>query len=174
MGYVLEKAKQEQVIARGRLGWSLRRIEAATGVRRETAGGYLSSAGPRTGELRREHLSGKRGGHHIRAADRPRRTPPPLLQLLAGAHRAGANIGAICDAIHARQGDIGMRRIQGRAPTGQAIRQPGFRPSLCGGTRVARPGVSLRTPLLQRSPQARLTLLAKSIHSSANSVSIAT
>src|ERR1700733_6610818 len=45
MGNVLEKAKQEQVIALGRLGWSLRKIEAATGVRRETAGGYLRSAG---------------------------------------------------------------------------------------------------------------------------------
>jgi hypothetical protein len=45
MGNVLEKTKQEQVIALGRLGWSLRRIEAATGVRRETAGGYLRSAG---------------------------------------------------------------------------------------------------------------------------------
>ena len=45
MGNVLEKAKQEQVIALGRLGWSLRRIEQATGVRRETAGGYLRSAG---------------------------------------------------------------------------------------------------------------------------------
>jgi hypothetical protein len=45
MGNVLEKAKQEQVIALGRLGWSLRRIEAATGVRRETAGSYLRTAG---------------------------------------------------------------------------------------------------------------------------------
>src|ERR1035437_4711084 len=45
MGNVLEQAKQEQVIALGRLGWSLRRIEAATGVRHETAGGYLKSAG---------------------------------------------------------------------------------------------------------------------------------
>src|ERR1700692_1782513 len=45
MGNVLEKVKQEQVIALGRLGWSLRRIEAATGVRRETAGGYLRSVG---------------------------------------------------------------------------------------------------------------------------------
>jgi hypothetical protein len=45
MGNVLEKAKQEQVIALGRLGWSLRRIEQATGVRRETAGGNLRSAG---------------------------------------------------------------------------------------------------------------------------------
>jgi hypothetical protein len=45
MGNVLEKVKQEQGIALGRLGWSLRRIEAETGVRRETAGGYLRSAG---------------------------------------------------------------------------------------------------------------------------------
>ena len=33
------------MIALGRLGWSLRRIEQATGVRRETASGYLRSAG---------------------------------------------------------------------------------------------------------------------------------
>jgi transposase len=45
MGNVLSKEKREQVIALGRLGWSLRRIERATGVRRETAGDYLRSAG---------------------------------------------------------------------------------------------------------------------------------
>ena len=36
---------RQQVLALGRLGWSLRRIEAATGVRRETASGYLKAAG---------------------------------------------------------------------------------------------------------------------------------
>ena len=45
MGNVLEKSKLEQVISLGRLGWSLRRIEEATGVRRETAGGCLRLAG---------------------------------------------------------------------------------------------------------------------------------
>jgi hypothetical protein len=45
MGNVLSKQKREQVIALGRLGWPLRRIEQATGVRRETAGDYLRSAG---------------------------------------------------------------------------------------------------------------------------------
>ncbi len=45
MGNVLSKEKREQVIALGRLGWSLRRIEKATGVRRETTGDYLRSAG---------------------------------------------------------------------------------------------------------------------------------
>ena len=68
---------------------------------------------PKTGELLREHLAGKRGGHRIRDADRPRQTPLKLLQLLARAHKAGPNIGAVCDAIHARQGELGMRRIQG-------------------------------------------------------------
>ena len=45
MGNVLSREKREQVIALGRLGWSLRRIEEATGVRRETAGDYLRGAG---------------------------------------------------------------------------------------------------------------------------------
>ena len=45
MGNVLSKEKREQVIALGRLSWSLRRIEEATGVRRETAGDYLRSSG---------------------------------------------------------------------------------------------------------------------------------
>ncbi len=45
MGNVLDNEKQQQILALGRLGWTLRRIEAATGVRRETAGGYLRAAG---------------------------------------------------------------------------------------------------------------------------------
>jgi transposase len=42
---VLSAEKQQQVIALGQLGWSLRRIEKATGIRRETAAGYLKAAG---------------------------------------------------------------------------------------------------------------------------------
>src|SRR5512147_904134 len=45
MSNVLSEEKKQQVIALGRLGWTLRRIEAATGVRRETAGAYLKAAG---------------------------------------------------------------------------------------------------------------------------------
>jgi DNA replication protein DnaC len=107
---------------------------------------------PRTGELLREHLSGKRGGHRIRDADRPRRTPPQLLQLLARAHKAGANIGAVCDAIHARQGELGMRRIQGVL---QLVKQYGSAAcdDACAAAlelRVAR--VSLRAPLSGAQP----------------------
>src|ERR1700681_4422760 len=45
MSNVLSEAKKLQVLALGRLGWPLRRIEQATGVRRETAGAYLKAAG---------------------------------------------------------------------------------------------------------------------------------
>src|SRR2546426_8333330 len=45
MANILSEAKKHQVIALGRLGWTLRRIEAATGVRRETASIYLRAAG---------------------------------------------------------------------------------------------------------------------------------
>src|SRR5438094_518933 len=41
----LSEAKKQQVIALGRLGWTLRRIETATGARRETAGAYLKADG---------------------------------------------------------------------------------------------------------------------------------
>ncbi len=45
MSNVLNEEKKQQVIALGRLGWSLRRIEKSTGVRRETAATYLKAAG---------------------------------------------------------------------------------------------------------------------------------
>jgi transposase len=45
MSNVLSEEKKQQVIALGKLGWPLRRIEEETGVRRETAGAYLKAAG---------------------------------------------------------------------------------------------------------------------------------
>jgi len=45
MSNVLNEGKRQQVLALGRLGWPLRRIEQETGVRRETAGAYLKAAG---------------------------------------------------------------------------------------------------------------------------------
>jgi len=42
---VLNEEKKQQVIALGRLGWSLRKIQKATGVRRETVADYLRAAG---------------------------------------------------------------------------------------------------------------------------------
>jgi transposase len=47
MSNVLNEEKRQQVLALGRLGWPLRRIERETGVRRETASAYLKAAGIR-------------------------------------------------------------------------------------------------------------------------------
>src|SRR5688572_8792689 len=44
MSHVLDDTKQQQICALGRLGWTLSRIQDATGVRRETIGGYLKAA----------------------------------------------------------------------------------------------------------------------------------
>jgi transposase len=68
---------------------------------------------PRTGALLREHVRQKRGGRRMRDEDRPKRTPPTTLQLLARAARAGDHVGAVCQAIHRQDGEAGVRRILG-------------------------------------------------------------
>jgi transposase len=45
MANVLTEEKKQQVLALGRLGWSLRRIQQTTRIRRETASSYLKAAG---------------------------------------------------------------------------------------------------------------------------------
>ena len=45
MANVLKEEKKQQIIALGRLGWSLGRIQEATRVRRETISAYLRGAG---------------------------------------------------------------------------------------------------------------------------------
>jgi transposase len=61
MIHVLHPSKQQQVIALGPLRWSLRRIEAETGMRREASSGYIRAAG----------VAVRRRG------DRPGQWPPP-------------------------------------------------------------------------------------------------
>src|SRR5215212_7878311 len=68
---------------------------------------------PQTGQLLREHLRQKRGWHRIQEADRSPRTPHSTVQLLERASRAGTHIGDLCQAIHQRQGQVGVRRILG-------------------------------------------------------------
>src|SRR6266581_2934155 len=45
MANILGDDQRQQILALGRLGWPLRRIEEATGVRRETASASLKAAG---------------------------------------------------------------------------------------------------------------------------------
>ena len=68
---------------------------------------------PRTGELLREPVRQERGRRRMRDEDCPKRTPPTTLQLLARAARAGEHVGAVCQAIHRQDGEVGVRRILG-------------------------------------------------------------
>ena len=81
MSNVLTDDKQQQILALGRLGWTLRRIEQATGVRRETVSGYL--------------------GRNRRARPRStRRGPSKTGHFRGGVHRLSA--GAVAAAADAR------------------------------------------------------------------------
>jgi transposase len=68
---------------------------------------------PKTGQLLREHIVQARGHHRIKDEDRPTRTPKKIRSVLAAAGFAGPRIGALCEAIHNREGEPGIRRILG-------------------------------------------------------------
>ena len=68
---------------------------------------------PKTGQLLREHLRQKPGRYRIKPEDYPQRIPLGTSQLLARARRAGTQIGILCQEIHHRQGEVGVRRILG-------------------------------------------------------------
>ncbi|MBA2704372.1 MAG: IS21 family transposase [Blastocatellia bacterium] len=88
-------------------GWIGRRVQV------QWDGLQIRLLDPRTGQLLREHLRQKRGWHRIQEEDRPPRTPLATNQLLSRASHAGANIGTLCQTLHARQGQVGVRRILG-------------------------------------------------------------
>ncbi len=53
------------------------------------------------------------GRHRIKEEDRPQRTPNGVVQLLARMATAGEHIGQLCKLMHAQQGELAVRRIQG-------------------------------------------------------------
>ncbi len=113
---------------------------------------------PRTGMLLREHLGQKRGGHRIRDADRPRRTPPHTHRLLARAHKAGASIGALCDAIHHRQAEAGLRRIMGVLSLAKKYGCSAVDQACAAALELGVSEYRFVRRHLERSPQAPLTL----------------
>ena len=68
---------------------------------------------PATSKLLREHRRSDRGRYRIRDEDRPARTPQTTLTLLSRAAAAGQHVGALANAIHAQDGEIGVRKILG-------------------------------------------------------------
>jgi hypothetical protein len=98
---VLNEQTKQQVIALGRLGWSLRRIQKATGVRRETAAAYLREAG---GAVRPPGL----WGHRSVIADLPPATatgadagPPPAEPAIEVTTDVGAELATSPDSCEA-------------------------------------------------------------------------
>lgn len=102
MSNVLSADKKEQVIALGKLGWSLRRIQNATGVRRETISDYLKAAGVAVGgrgrrsakaaiNLATEDLALERGQTSRRdtAPESANRVPPRPAHMRLGRALAG-------------------------------------------------------------------------------------
>jgi transposase len=74
---------------------------------------FIRLMNPQTGQLLREHVRAPRGWHRIEDADRPRRTPPKTIALLAAATRVGPSVSTLCDHIHQHEGLAGVRRILG-------------------------------------------------------------
>ena len=112
MSNVLGDNKQQQVLALGRLGWSLRRIEQATGVRRETASGYLKAAGI--------PVRGRGGRPGVWRQNRPpRRRCPPTRAVKTG-HYAEVSTDSGAKTGHSEAVSTDPATAPGRAPSASA------------------------------------------------------
>jgi hypothetical protein len=100
----------------------------------------------------------QRGGHRIRDEDRPKRTPQHTHQLLARAHKAGANIGVVCDAIHHRQAEAGVRRILGMLSLTKKYGSAACDQACAAALELGVSEYQFVRRYLERSPQAPLSL----------------
>jgi transposase len=99
MSNVLEPHKQQEILALGRLGWTLTRISRATGVHRVTVGEYLRAA-----------------GLPIRRRGRPGEGPPkPTIS-----REVSTDFGAKAATAGEVSTDSGLRAGPSRAPTASA------------------------------------------------------
>jgi transposase len=113
---VLNEEKKQQVIALGRLGWSMRRIQRTTGIRRETVAAYLRVAGV---PLR---LPGGWGRHD----------PKPAIEVITDSTPAETVFDAVTVPVPAKPAnevttDFGVELKVGKS--GAAEPQPGRSPS---------------------------------------------
>ena len=65
------------------------------------------------GELLREFRRQPPGRRQTLPGDEPKRMHPGIGKLLASAEFVGPNVSALCEAIWRRDGEVGVRRIQG-------------------------------------------------------------
>ena len=67
----------------------------------------------KTGQLLREYFEQRRGRRAVRVEDLPKQTPKSTHKLLCAAGFLGKYIGALCTTLYEREGEAGLRRIQG-------------------------------------------------------------
>ena len=103
MSNVLDDDTQQRILALGHLGWTLRRIEAATGVRRETVGDYLRAAGI---AVRGRGRPGPRRADSRRLSHGARPSPPRSAEASTLAVRASGFVAVfvIQDVAHPGEG----------------------------------------------------------------------
>jgi len=113
---------------------------------------------PRTGALLREHRKKPRGWRQVHPSDASARTPATTLQMLTRARRAGTGIGKLCDAIHERSGEAGVRRILGVL---SLVKKHGVRPveDACqSALEIGFPDYRFVRKWIERHPPAPLSL----------------
>jgi transposase len=119
---------------------------------------YVRLLDPRTGQLLREHVRQKRGRYRVKNEDYPRRTPFGTLQLLARAERAGPHIGALCQAIHRAEGELGVRRMLGVLALGKKFGLAAVEEACTAALELGVHEYRFVRRYLERRPQAPLTL----------------
>lgn len=80
------------------------------------------------------------------------------MRLIARAHKAGESIGAVCDAIHHRQGEAGLRRIMGVLALVKKYGCAATENACAAALELGVAEYRFVRRYLERSPQAPLTL----------------
>jgi transposase len=119
---------------------------------------YVRLLDPRTGQLLREHVRQKRGRYRVKNEDYPKRTPLGTLQLLARAERAGPHIGALCQAIHRAEGELGVRRMLGVLALGKKYGLAAVEEACTAALELGVHEYRFVRRYLERHPQAPLSL----------------
>jgi transposase len=113
---------------------------------------------PNTGQLLREHLHQRPGGHGIQERDRTKRTPLSTQQLLWRTERAGAYIGQFCHILYERDGQIAVRRILGVLALAKKYGVASTEQACTTALEMGVPEYRFLRRYLERGPQLSLTL----------------
>lgn len=90
--------------------------------------------------------------------DRPSRTPPTTLQLLARADAAAEPIGALCRTIHSAEGELSIRRIQGIMALARRVGAPAVSEACSVALELGVPTYRFVRRYVERHPPPQLML----------------